>query len=190
MSGSHMSDRVDWPEYVKAAQRKVQMAQYHLRRLEDDADALAVFGEYPPISAQAHFEGVLYAFIAAQDQVAEAILRAFPPAPMQLPKGRRTLLDRALTSMPGSQLRRRIVEWRETPIVDDVRWVRKRATHHHYTKLAPGRLGFAVQKPTGSVTPYDGARELVEYARAAVEHAEDLGGVLAALKDVLSQGRA
>jgi hypothetical protein len=182
MNGREGSDREGWREYTKAARRKIRIAQYHLGSLEEHEGAPGHYHEEVPIPIQASFEGILYATIAASDQIAEAINVGFG---LGLPQ---PTLQTALEAMPKSHLRSRLLEWQQAPIAADVRDIRRRATHHHYVK-APGAPRLEVQQPT-SVRPYDGSRTLVEYGRAAVNHAVQLIDMLEELEEALGSQQA
>ncbi len=65
-------------DYVEAACRKVRIAKYHLETLRKRVADSEHRGEPlvpAPIPVQAHFEGVLFSFIAACDEVAETLNR-------------------------------------------------------------------------------------------------------------------
>lgn len=151
----------DWIEYLVAARRKIDIADFHAQSLGRLAGSCRA-GELPSVEQQAHFEGVLYAFVASTDQVAEAIVLARDENLLN------ANLQQALEEMPKSPLRTRLFEWWQAPIAADLRDIRRRATHHHYRKTPSGPL-LEVQKPQ-SARPYDGSRALEEYALAATEH--------------------
>jgi hypothetical protein len=150
----------DLREYAIAARRKLLIAHYHLGMLTDPVlvkdDGSAVL-----VATQAHFEGVLYAFIAAGDQVAELLNLGF-----NLGLGHANLWG-IIKVMPDSALRDRLSTWQETPIAVDARGLRRRATHHHYRKTP---LGSRLEAQEIQGSPYQGSRILDEYAQAVVAH--------------------
>lgn len=171
-----LPDSDGWRDYWDAAQHKIDIAGYHLERLRAQASEGRL---EPTIPVQAHLEGILFAFAAAEDQVAEAIILG-----MKLGPGRRNL-KKVLEKMPPSPIRSRLSEWHEAPIAADVRDLRVRATHHHYAKT-PSGPALVVQDPTRAGTPpYGGSRELVSYGEAAVAHLRLLREDLDGLKDYL-----
>lgn len=184
MSGYRASDKDDWREYVEAVQRKVKIARHHLTCLEKEVACFGEVQEDPPIPMQASFEGVLYAYIAGADQLGEALIRGFQLTGTW--QKRETVLDRAIRWTPASPLRDQVREWSEGPILKDARKIRRLATHHHYAKAGPGRVRFVVQVPP-SGRPYGGSRDLAEYGKAVVEHADGLLPLLGELKRVLSR---
>ena len=143
----------------------MDITRFHLTSLELELEFGDPRGEQVPIAVQAHFEGILHAFIAAWDQVREAINIAF-----SLDLGRH---GRAVEEMPESPLRTSLHDWERVRIALDARDIRKRATHHHYVKT-PGALRVEVQPPALPVQPYGGPRDLVEYGKAVVDHATRL----------------
>lgn len=158
-------------EYLDAATRKMQIGRYHVGELRALLEARP---SYASVAVQAHFEGVLYAFVAASDQLAEAINLQFALGLEQA-----NLYD-ALERMPNSAIRRRLFRWHNSAIAADVRSIRRQAVHHHYKKTPQGpRL--EVQPPRGK--PYGGSRTLGEYATSAVSHLERLGPLVEQLRD-------
>ena len=150
-----------WQAYCEAAEKKVAIAAYHQRRLEE-----ALTESSHPTVVQAHFEGVLQATIAAADQLAEAISRrlalALDNANLQM----------AAEAMPTSTVRKALFKWIQRPIGADVRELRRRATHHYYWKTRGGPRP-SVQRPVDA-KPYGGPRDLVSYGQAVVAYAESL----------------
>jgi hypothetical protein len=160
-------------DYLDAANRKIEMARYHLDALRGELGDPKENSQ-ASISVQAYFEGVLYVWVAAADQTAEAINLIYVLG-LENPN-----LQLALEHMPDSKLRSRMFKWQQAPIAADVRDIRRRATHHHYEKTPEGpRL--QVQDPTGA-KPYPGSRSLEDYATAAVDHLENLRPFLRALQ--------
>ncbi len=145
-------------EYLIAARRKVQIAEYHLGCLRSALAAAAERSDKSSVPVQAHFEGVLYSVIAAADQVKEA-------------------------TKPGSTFRCNLEEWQQEPIFKDVRAVRRNATHHHYRKTPTGRR-LEVQELSN---PYGGSRELDTYSKAAYDHLRRLLPLLGEIESSLPQ---
>jgi hypothetical protein len=177
-SRPELSDGEGWRDYCDAALRKIEIAGYHLECLRAQATQ-GRLDQAVPIPVQAHFEGMLFAFVAAADQVAEAINLG-----MKLGRGRPDL-KKVLETMPRSPIQSRLSEWYEAPIVADVRDLRRRATHHHYAKTPSGPRTLVAEEPTRA-GPYGGSRELVLYGEAAITHVGRLREVLGSLKDCLS----
>ena len=176
MNGDMPHSIEEWRHYQRAAERKVRMAAYHLQMLESRLAIPAPrLGPDIPIEVQAHFEGILYSFIAASDQLAEAINRRFT-----LGLENASLGD-ALAQMPRLPIRRRLITWFQSPIAADVRDIRRRAAHHHYAKTPLGPK-LVVQEPTGA-RPYGGSRTLDGYGQAAVEHLGRLEELLQKFKE-------
>jgi gamma-glutamylcyclotransferase (GGCT)/AIG2-like uncharacterized protein YtfP len=119
----HESD--GWRDYCCAACRKISIGEYHLECLR----AQASHGHLEPtIPVQAHLEGILFAFVAAADQTAEAINLGMD---LQL---KTPNLRAALEKMPRTSIRGQLFRWHDAAIAADVRDLRVRATRHHYVK--------------------------------------------------------
>lgn len=170
-----------WQEYLFAANRKIAIAHYHLNQLRQELDAGSTeplfAGQLAPIPVQAHFEGVLYAFIAACDQVAEGINLG-----LGLGWGR-SYFDRAIRMVPTAAVRESLRHWNDAAITADVRAVRKLCTHHHYDKTPTGN-GWIVD--VANVNAYAGSRELVMYCTATVEHLNLLGPLIDEIGQLLA----
>lgn len=166
----------DWIDYLEAMTRKLDLAQYHCDRL---CEFLPV-DPHPSssVAVQAEFEGVLYAFVAASDQLAE-VLNLTNHLGLENPN-----LQQALERLPISPLRKELFAWQQEPIAADVRNIRRRAVHHHYEKYPAGPR-FEVQPPTTG-KPYGGSRSLDDYAKAATSH---LMKLRALTREVEKQGR-
>jgi hypothetical protein len=178
-SSSDLPDGEGWQDYCKAAQRKIDIAGYHLECLRAQVGE-GRLGQAVPVAVQAHFEGVLFAFVAAADQVAEAINLGMKLG-LRRPNSN---LKRVLEAMPPSPIQSRLSGWHDAPIAADVRDLRVRATHHHYAKTPSGPRTLVAQEPTRR-KPYGGSRELVSYGEAAVTHVGRLRGEVDGLKDFL-----
>jgi hypothetical protein len=163
------SETEDWHEYIRAAERKVRIARYHLERLQELPPDIS----QPSIGQQAHFEGVITAFVGAMEQVAGAIYEAGGGG-RDWPK-----LTPMLNWIHTLPVRDQLEEWNGQAIVRDVSRIRNRAAHRYYSK-ADGE----VQKPLGG-TDYDGSRQLLPYCSAVVRHLECLAPLLARLEEEL-----
>lgn len=159
----------DWREYIRAAERKIAIAKYHLDRL---AQQPAQVPE-PSIAEQAHFEGVIFAFVSATEQAAGAIHVACGGT------GRAQPLHVLLPRIPASETLARLKTWVEDPVARDVREVRNRAAHRYYKKIGVGEAA-RVQEPLEG-NGYGGPRELVPYCFAVINHLECLKPLLADL---------
>lgn len=148
-------DGEGWRDYCFAVRRKIDIAEYHLAclRIQTSEGQLE-----PTIPVQAHFEGILFAFVAATDQMAEAI-NLGAKLGLENPN-----LQKALEAMPRSAIRGRLFTWHDARIAADVRDLRRRAIHHHYEKTPRGP-NLQVQVPTRAKS-YGGSRDLVLYGNA------------------------
>lgn len=145
-------------EYLTAARRKVQIAEYHLKCLRSALTASKRLNELS-VPVQAHFEGVLYSVIAVSKQV-----------------------DQATEHRSMKIFRRKLEAWQQEPIFEDVRLVRNMATHEYYRKTPTGPT-LEVQEPR---TPYGGPRALDVYSEAACDHLHRLLPLLDEMENVLS----
>lgn len=168
------ADTEDWREYFRAAERKIAIAGFHLDRLREQLTRVP----QPSIAEQAHFEGVIIAFVSATEQAAGAIHVA------QGGKGNAPALSVLLSQMSASDTTKELKTWDEAPIVRDVRNVRNRAAHRYYKKVGTGDTA-QVQNPSAG-NSYDGPRELVPYCSAVVSHLECLMPLLADLEAELA----
>lgn len=143
-----------------------------------NACAQASHGRLKPIiPVQAHPEGILYAFVATADQMAEAINLG-----MELHL-RTPNLRTVLEKMPQTSIQRQLVRWHDAAIAADVRDLRVRATHHHYVKI-PGGPRLEVQEPARA-KPYGASRDLVAYGDAAIAHLRIFRELLDSLEHLL-----
>lgn len=156
----------DWREYIRAAERKIGIAGYHLEQLRQEPAE----GSQPSMPQQASFEGVITTFVAATEQVAGAIHVATGGS------GSSHELTRMLERMQASPIRDELKQWNRHPIVRDVREIRNRSAHRYYSKA-----GTEVQKPPRG-TAYTGSRGLVPYCSVAVSHLECLTPLLGQLQ--------
>ncbi len=155
------SASVVW-EYINAVSRKIAIARYHLEELKRIINDKGLVWEHPPIDVQAHFEGILFAAVAAADQLAESIN-------IGLGLGlENATLNQSLENAPKSwKLRSRLFKWHDSPIAKDYRGLRRFAIHHWSRKTTRGPR-IEVAKPDGS--RYPGPRSLDHYGQKVVEH--------------------
>jgi hypothetical protein len=167
-------DQSTWRHYLDAVERKLQIAQFHKERLSAELGCLREargFDDLPPITVQAHFEGVVTALMGAVDKVAEAAHKV-AKLTGRLGEGKKKwhnseLLERGLPFI--GNLVPAIETWRNQPLLADMREVRRRAIHHVSTKRATPE--WAIE----SVGPgYNQSRELSNYAKACVNLGEQL----------------
>lgn len=174
-SGSDLHEHDGWPDYCHAARRKIDIAEYHLECLRAQASQGRL---QPTIPVQAHLEGILFAFVAATDQMAEAINLGME---LQL---KNPNLRTALKKMPPVPIQGQLTRWHDAAIAADIHDLRVRATHHHYVKM-PGGPSLEVQKPART-RPYGGSRTLVAYGDAAIAHLRLLRELLDSLQQRLN----
>ncbi len=166
---------MDWKRYLEAANRKVEIAKYHLRCLlrelgasEDSQD------EMPAVPVQAHFEGVVVSVMAAVDQVAQAINSA-----LKMGLASDQLVDKAFGEV--GQAVPDLQHWYDESIGKDLRRIRTRMIHYSYSKLLGGK-GWKVES---AGIDYRGSRELAEYSAEAVRYGERLVLTFSALRQRL-----
>jgi hypothetical protein len=173
---------------LQAASRKIAIASFHESELSQYVNQHQPLPNQAPVPVQAHFEGVLYAYVAASDKIEEAILGVLEPRP-KIPRGTRgwdrfRLIVHALNEVNVAQ---RLVIWSADPFFADARWVRNQATHAYYEKQHPATglpaIGdWQVEEPRrGGLKAYDSdpdSRRLRAYCCKAVEHLQALGDLL------------
>jgi hypothetical protein len=151
---------VNWQQYLGAARRRMAIARFHLGGLQKLLHQSGeVRSDAPPIPVQAYFDGVVTSVSTAIELVTQAI-HTLPP--VARPQG--TL----------ESLSKDVADWYREPFREDLRRMRNRITHFSYVK-APEGLNWTVQ-PVGST--WHGSRELLSYARCAVEYGERLERLL------------
>ena len=117
--------------YLDAALNKLEVASYCQSRLSAELES----GEALRVEVQAYFEGMLYAGVAATDQMAEVANRAFalelsrPNLRASLEALRSRRLDPETAGLVTA-----LDRWRRKPTVREAGTVRWRATHHYYPK--------------------------------------------------------
>src|SRR5439155_1244698 len=106
-----------WLEYLEAVHHKLEIARFHVAELEGRRP----FNETHRVAVQAHFEGVLYSFVAASDQLAQAINIGFSLGIARIEAN----ID-AVINHPRLPLlvKGELQSWNSAPIVSDVRAVR------------------------------------------------------------------
>jgi hypothetical protein len=166
----------DWTEYIDAAHRKISIAQFHCEqlgiRLQQESE---LSFDQPSIPVQAFFEGVVVATIAAIDQVTRAAHSAF-----KISCSQQDFFSRA-----ASEIEKRVPEfkvWYEKPIGVDLRRLRVRMVHYEYKKTFDGKRLWMVEEANDN---YKGTRDLLAYAKDAVDYASELGLIANKLKDSL-----
>ena len=157
-----------WPEYLRAASNKIENAEYHHKVLEETI----LTSDQIPVAARANFEALLFAFVAACDQVAEALniglgLGLANPNLQDAINATPALTAETLSDLTG---------WFQEPIASDARRIRRRAAHHHYVKRIE-EAGYFVDAPPDG-TSYHGSRLLVDYARAVLGHFRKLAQLI------------
>lgn len=156
-------------EYLRAVERKTMIAHYHLGSLEEILRGASAMGSEPSVEVQAHFEGVLLAAVAAEDQLAEAINLG-----LDLELGHPSL-QKVLEAASEWEIAADLNRWRERTIAADYREVRRLMTHHWSRKTVKGPI---IEVQEVSKGTYRGERELGVYARAVVEHLDHLRDIL------------
>jgi hypothetical protein len=167
--------RRTWPQYCYAVRRRVQIAEMHLAKLERVLFAVQPTSyPAPSVAVQAHFEGILFAFIAAGDKVAHAVNSGW-----KLGIGYVSLAAVIRNQAWDCPTKTCLHEWHADPLHEDVRLIRNLAMHSHYEK--DGRhLTFKVQRHGRN--SYAESRELGTYATSVVGHLQNLERILAALE--------
>jgi hypothetical protein len=164
---------------VHAASRKTAIVSFHLQGLIATVQLHQPLPVIAPIDVQAHFEGILYAYVAATDQIEEAVkylgLSQRPRIRRGTPGWERFKL--IVGALQDSPVRSALLHWADDPFFADARWVRNQATHAHYEKRTPHRdmvaIGdWEVQSPSGATAPppFGGSRYLRDYGRVAHDH--------------------
>jgi hypothetical protein len=152
--------RVDWQPYLGATRRRMAIARFHLDGLQKLLHRNGeVHSDAPRIPVQAYFDGVVTSVSTAIELVTQAI-HTLPP--VARPQGTFDSLSQDLA------------DWSKEPLREDLRKLRNRITHFSYVKTPRG-LHWTVQA-VGST--WRGSRELLSYARCAVEYGERLERLL------------
>ena len=168
----------NYREYFEAASRKVAIAKYHLDELSRVLDEHAGSVQpTPPIPIQAHFEGTVMSVVAGIDQIAQGVNSG-----LSLSSRPEDLFDRAFAAIkvvPG------VADWVDKPFGRDLRRIRTRMIHYAYAKRPqPSRASWLVE---AAYRAYHGSREILEYARTAVEHGEELLALLPHIKSQMGR---
>jgi hypothetical protein len=171
----------EWRQYLEAAERKLDIANYHVARL---AQELAMGNDpgrtLPPIPVQAHFEGVVVSIMAAVDQVSEAVNSGLG---LGLSEGeRRQGAGKAIAPVVLE-----VADWYRHPLQQELRDIRVLMVHYAYKKM-PERGRWVIES-TGS-NKYGGSRELATYAKDAVQYAERLRDSIPKIQVYLSKQTA
>ena len=156
-----------------AAERKIEIACFHYQHLEKNlpsahADSLGM----PPIPVQAYFEGVVISAFSAIDKVLGALKIQYPN---EITGGDQfQLLEIIKPYAPGSK---NLIE--KESFYNDLRRMRNDAAHASQEKT-PSGLAWVVRAPKGS--RYSGEREILKYAKTAIEFAKNCSPVIEELK--------
>lgn len=163
-----------------AAQRKIEIASYHLDELCERLGRLSEPHDLPPIPVQAHFEGVVVSIIASEEKVKEALRSAYRVDRENEKKCKR-IYGKVARKLPA------LGEWFANAILGDIREVRNLAIHQHYEKrpvTAGGPVAiWEVDKPKR--TNYGGPRELREYCRAGLAVGTTLSDLIPQIEELL-----
>ena len=148
--------------YLHAARRKMAIAEHELASLEEQlAEQMPIEA---PVSVQADFEGVLYAFDAAVDQLVSAL------------RLERRSFAGALPDL-GECLRSARL-WLTDPVVRDMASVRNDATHAYYDKRPADGLWRVVSLRRGPEVDHG---DIMSFARRGVSHLRKLRPILVCL---------
>jgi hypothetical protein len=165
-------------ELLTGALRKIAIAVYHARELARVLDEANVY----EIALQAHFEGLLYAGVSAEEKLASALstLAGTDSGPDSKLLTRR-LLSQTETAELGGQLR----DWlghREMgkTLADEARTLRNLATHRFYDKRGGERGEWHYSaEDRGQYL----AGLVLEFSEAHARHVERLEPIVAAVAD-------
>jgi hypothetical protein len=156
------------------------IASFHRSRLESELGSPDLTGAaIPPIPVQAHFEGVIVALMAVVDQVAQAANKALE---LRLPPHK--LVEDAFGKLGDAMPDVR--SWFGEEIGRDLRRIRVRIIHYHYTKN-PAEHRWKVESAD---TGYSGSRELLAYASAGIEYVQRLGTMPHSIETELAKSEA
>ncbi|MGH7949100.1 MAG: hypothetical protein ACREQF_07750 [Candidatus Binataceae bacterium] len=155
------SEHSDPAEYLSAVGRKMEIAEYHLKRLIGLLNPCpqATSQGFPPVKVQAHFEGVLFSVKAAVDQIT-ALLAVRLKCPY------RRALARASETDP------KLKDWMDDPLFTELNELRRLAAHHTYVKRPSGPEEAWAIEAVGSA--YDGPRELAAYCSKVTSYGSRL----------------
>ena len=166
-----------YTDLITAAGRKIEAAAYHAEQLRQLLDSGQPASDAPPVPVQAHFEGVVVSLIAAVDQVAQAVNSG-----RQLGLRQSDLVQKAFELLSAELPAVR--EWFHDAIGRDLRRIRTRIIHYSYVKSpAPNAARWSVEPAGGD---YNGPRELVSYAKAAVQNGRRLEALLPGISSALN----
>jgi hypothetical protein len=169
----------NFAEYLYACHRKIAMAAYHGRRFFQVLD-IPTIGQDVPIPIQAECEGVLYCLIAATDQLAEGLCRAYGLG--RRPRGY-TPLQWALERVGEQPEIQPISAWAGSGIVTYAHALRNKAAHHFYDKSRGGR-DYVIGSLSDVVeSAYNGSNSVPEFIAAVTEHTVQLHPLIEVLAD-------
>jgi hypothetical protein len=166
-------------ELLTGALRKVAITQYHARELSRVLEDASPY----EIALQAHFEGLIYAGVSAEEKLAIALsLLTDTGSDKDTKLLARRLLDRPELQDLGVKIR----DWlghREVDktLSDEARTLRNDATHRFYDKRGgpQGEWHYEVEVRRGHFV--DGL--LVEFSEAYARHVERLEPLIATLSE-------
>ena len=132
MNNSHTTGET-WVEFLVAAENKIRAARYHKGILKGEVlDLESRHVNQPTDKLQAHFEGVLYSYLAAIDQTRKVMMKGFKlrfdrPEPCPTCRKSPRVSDRfedVVAKVPDSDLRQKLLDWHDQPILKDARNIR------------------------------------------------------------------
>jgi hypothetical protein len=148
--------------YLDAVRRKVAIAAHELASLERRVHDLDPSDIEAPVGVQADFEGVLYAFDAAADQLTNALgvrKREF-----------------ASTLPPGHPCLSKMTDWFADPVIEEVAFIRNDATHAYYHKRMAPHLWKVSSVRRSEPREFD--EDILTFATRAVAHLQELLPIL------------
>jgi len=147
-------------EYGTAMQRKLAMAEYHLKELQRAPTAPDESG-LPPIPLQAHFEAAGRAIASMPDQLASGVVEILEEAVPRLPSVTHAYLHTVRDALDPGELHRLFDRLTLDLRCEDLRTWRNRATHRFDEKAAMNGVGI-VEPPEG-LPSYVDPRDVESY---------------------------
>lgn len=165
--------RIEGTEFLNGALRKVAIAQYHAREL---ARVLEEANPYE-IALQAHFEGVLYAGISAEEKLTQALGKL---AGVDCGDDTKQLVRALRRQTEIEQLGGRISRWLtaredDKTLAEEARTLRNAATHHFYDKRGGPHSEWHYQVETRPGQFRHGL--VLEFAEAYARHVDELRAI-------------
>jgi hypothetical protein len=166
-------------ELLTGALRKVAITQYHARELVRVLDEVSPY----EIALQAHFEGLVFAGISAEEKLAIALaLLAGTGTDRDTKLLFRRLLDRVETAELGGEIRSWVGHREDgKTLADEARTLRNAATHRFYDKRGGerGEWHYEVQDRPGHFV--DGM--VLEFAETYARHVDRLEPIVATVAE-------